>query len=1183
MNMKQLFTFFTLLALMMSATAGWGQTSIQNFGILTGSHTSTTGSTSFIPNPTSGTTWARAGGGGTAPINLVTASNPLVTTGAYVRAVASSSTSVSKFSPWVGYTGSTEFYTSFKVLFGDASAGSTATSGSWTFYQGAGAMYSDANDFAAAQVFTGLRFTFGEGGALAISYRGGGSWINTGLSPNSLSSATVYTIEIVGNNKSSGTISYTYNGVAQTVAVQKFDLYVNGTKIGDDLAQAALTAGANITSGTFIGISSTSNAANIFVDDAVTYNAVPAAIGSAPTLQASNITFTAVDQSGMTANWTNGNGAKRVVIMNTSDSFTAPTDGTDPTANTVYSGSGQQVVYNNNSNTVAVTGLTASTTYWFRVYEYNGSGASTKYLTSTGTNNPNSQATSAPAPLITVSTATLTGFTYVQGAGPSSEQTFTVSGTNLTHNISIAASTNYEISLTSGSGYTTPIVLTQSGGTVVSTTIYVRLKAGLSAGSYNSEVITATSTGASDKTVTCSGSVTIPPPSGYFVDFEGTGETKTVYGSGTVTLSGLSWDMTEVLIGTDAADWKNGSRSARMRGYGTSAMTMTANKIGGAGIISFSYRRYGTDSQVDWKVEYSTNDGTNWTQIGSVFTAPSTDVVQVFSEELNIASNMRIRIKRHTETGATNARLNIDDISITHFSNPTFTGSGNWTETARWSTGVVPGSAANVIIDGTATINTDIEVTDLTINATRSLTIDENGKLKVSGNLTNSGTLTIKSDNTGTGSLIHGNSGVNATVERYFAGSEQWRLTSSPVVNQTILDINNWTPVGTYENGHGYDFYAWHETSSTWLNQKVSANNITHFTPGIGYLVSFQASNQTKNFSGELNVGNVNVTVTRMSSGAYSGANLIGNPYASGIDWNLANRVLFNDDFAYVYDRTTNEEGLTEGYLPVDGDSPNAFIAAHQGFFVIKKDNGSSTFTFTDAMKRHGGVFTKKLSTDNNLELSLSTGSYLDKTTLRLREDASFDRDRSDAVKMFSYNSHMPQIFSQTANNVQVAINSIPQINENAMISLGVVIPQQTGHHTIKLNNAGEAFKSYSIYLEDLSTGTQHNLSETPAYHFHSASGTFTNRFKLYFGALSVNEKPTLPSLQAHVAAGQLHVFNLKGAVQLEIYDLAGRRLQQHSIMADGTYTRPLALPAGVYVVRATSEQSSKAVKVIVQ
>lgn len=277
MNCRILLVAF--LFFILNSISLFGQTSIQNFGIGTATHTSATGSAAVIPNPTSGTTWVRGGAVvPNAPIVLATASNPLGTTDSYVRAVASSTGAVTKFSPWVAYTGGTEFYTSFKVLFGDASAGTTATSGVWKFYQGAGAMYSDVNDFTGAQVFTGLTFTYGVGGALALTYRGGAANLTTGLTQTVFASGTVYTIEIVGNNKTAGTINYTYSGVAQTVAVQKFDLYVNGILIGNDLAEAALPSNTSINAGTFIGISSASNAANIFVDDVTTYNAVPAAI-----------------------------------------------------------------------------------------------------------------------------------------------------------------------------------------------------------------------------------------------------------------------------------------------------------------------------------------------------------------------------------------------------------------------------------------------------------------------------------------------------------------------------------------------------------------------------------------------------------------------------------------------------------------------------------------------------------------------------------------------------------------------------------------------------------------------------------------------------------------------------------------------------------------------------------------
>jgi hypothetical protein len=156
----------------------------------------------------------------------------------------------------------------------------------------------------------------------------------------------------------------------------------------------------------------------------------------------------------------------------------------------------------------------------------------------------------------------------------------------------------------------------------------------------------------------------------YFVNFEGEGETKTAYASGDVILSGMEWNMTEALIGTLDADWKNGERSARMRGYAASAMTMLESKSNGLGEISFYYRRYGTDTQVDWKVEYSTDGGSSWTQAGSSFTAPASDEVQQFTAAVNVDGNVRVRIKRATEEGAANRRLNIDDILLTDFGEP---------------------------------------------------------------------------------------------------------------------------------------------------------------------------------------------------------------------------------------------------------------------------------------------------------------------------------------------------------------------------------------------------------------------------------------------------------------------------------------------------------------------------------
>ncbi len=162
-----------------------------------------------------------------------------------------------------------------------------------------------------------------------------------------------------------------------------------------------------------------------------------------------------------------------------------------------------------------VTGNVASTPVYVRLKAglttntYTG----TIVLISTGAANGYlglSGVVSSPNPTIIASATSLTGMSYVAGSGPSAQNYFTVSGTNLTGNITVNAPANFEISTGIGSLFTpqTQIVLTPTSGTVATTTIYVRLKAGLSANSYN-ETLNITSTGATTQNVSLSGSVTV--------------------------------------------------------------------------------------------------------------------------------------------------------------------------------------------------------------------------------------------------------------------------------------------------------------------------------------------------------------------------------------------------------------------------------------------------------------------------------------------------------------------------------------------------------------------------------------------------------------------------------------------------------------------------------------------------
>jgi PKD repeat protein len=106
------------------------------------------------------------------------------------------------------------------------------------------------------------------------------------------------------------------------------------------------------------------------------------------------------------------------------------------------------------------------------------------------------------------STANLIGFNYKAGAGPSPVQTMHVNGAELTGDIILTASTNFEIATTQNGVFQNTISLNQSAGNVSLTPIYVRLKANLPVGNY-SEILTLRSQSANNIDVQLKGNVDI--------------------------------------------------------------------------------------------------------------------------------------------------------------------------------------------------------------------------------------------------------------------------------------------------------------------------------------------------------------------------------------------------------------------------------------------------------------------------------------------------------------------------------------------------------------------------------------------------------------------------------------------------------------------------------------------------
>ena len=108
----------------------------------------------------------------------------------------------------------------------------------------------------------------------------------------------------------------------------------------------------------------------------------------APSTQASNISIISVTPTTIRIGCTVGNGNNRIIKINTTNNFTDPVDDSYPEANSVYSGSGEQVIYNGTNSSMTVTVSNATDIYWFRVYEFNKMDDLTRFINGSASYNP---------------------------------------------------------------------------------------------------------------------------------------------------------------------------------------------------------------------------------------------------------------------------------------------------------------------------------------------------------------------------------------------------------------------------------------------------------------------------------------------------------------------------------------------------------------------------------------------------------------------------------------------------------------------------------------------------------------------------------------------------------------------------------------------------------------------------
>lgn len=473
---------------------------------------------------------------------------------------------------------------------------------------------------------------------------------------------------------------------------------------------------------------------------------------------------------------------------------------------------------------------------------------------------------------------------------------------------------------------------------------------------------------------------------------------------------------------------------------------------------------------------------------------------------------------------------------------PTWTGAvgSSWSATGNWSGGVVPTSSDNAIITtaGTAPVignGIEADCNNLTINSGATLTLATGGSLITAGAIANSGTFNAQ-----------------ATMS-----NGEWHYISSPISNAQS---------GLFAGDY---IQTWDETNALWSD--VAELNMV-LTPARGYGFWSADGNTTYTFSGTPNTGNksVGMTTTDVNSNGLSndndGANLLGNPYPSSIDWDG-----LNETYGAIHYWNGTAYVSWNG-----GGAGSQFVAPVQGFFVLA--NGVTSFSVNNNNRTHSGAsgfYKSKNNVNNGLVIAASNGSYEDDLWIMFRESSTSQFDFTmDASKFYTNTPGISQLYTiNTDRNLSIDVRP-----ESEIIPLGFR-NDKNGNYSIMLKDFDGIGQ---VEIEDTKLDVFHDLLIS-SYEFDWNISDSEDRFKLHLSATGLGELG-LQEAQVYGLDQQVYI-RMDGAFvydQVDIFDLSGRLIGAYTLSKSETQSIALA-NKGIYLVKLSGASGSQTEKIIIK
>ncbi|MDB2631208.1 GEVED domain-containing protein [Ulvibacter sp.] len=536
--------------------------------------------------------------------------------------------------------------------------------------------------------------------------------------------------------------------------------------------------------------------------------------------------------------------------------------------------------------------------------------------------------------------------------------------------------------------------------------------------------------------------------------------------------------------------------------------------------------------------------------------------------------------------------------------------STDWSESSNWATGALPSSSNDITI-GTGLTNypiigssTDANINNITVSSGASLTIDETSSLTVSGDFTNTGTVTLNSTADDYSSLIvTGTASGDIVYNRYVnvyddTAGGGWDLVCSPV-GMSIADFITANGSNIQVLGDNYAFSQFNNATGQW-ERYATASQTGNFEAGKGYSMA-TTGGSTVAFTGAMQTADQSINIINNNGLNNVGRrwNLVSNPFPSYILGNTAagtnnfmdaNSAVIDSEFLAVY-------GWNGSSYTIYNQLSGAFsMAPGQGFWVAALNTTDTALNFTAAMRTTTGtgdfVSSPQLLT-YNVAVKLYNGEIEKATTdFYFRDGLSLDLDPGYDAAAFNQSMALSTRLPQGSQETAFGINA-----------MGMDAMQNTRVPLEIRQNAGQAFRvsiadmelpeDIYVYLEDTLNGTLTSLKDGDFELVAQSNLSGSDRFFIVFKSNSVlSNGDTLGINALNVYKANTDSFVTiagispeLGKLNVSLYNILGQTVREKAL-SSSTATQRVStqgLASGLYIVQIRSGNQTTVKKIIVK